>query len=183
MICPLLSIIFFFDTKNFLENRRVPLQSFSFRSCETKNFDKTVKLPPSFAWKFSIPEFFRNTEVFFYEFYRHWDKNFSTEFSDIPLLCIKFFAIRNFLKHRTVPQRIFSALCDKSFRRRKVIPRPPSLMHKNFRYPKFFDTPKCSNKIFRYCETKNLKRKVMMPPLLHRIWKISGGTDVRRKLS
>ena len=100
-----------FDTKKFLlENRRIPLQSFSFRSCETKNFDgkswyppprihnffpyqknsekpngflakffrscemknifdKTVKL--SFAWKFSIPEFFRNTEMFSYEFYRH----------------------------------------------------------------------------------------------------------------
>ena len=41
-----------------------------FRSCEMKNiFDKTVKL--SFAWKFSIPEFFRNTEMFSYEFYRH----------------------------------------------------------------------------------------------------------------
>ena len=99
-----------FDTKKFLlENRRIPLQSFSFRSCETKNFDgkswypplvsifffrtrkilknrmvswrffrscemkkifdKTVKL--SFAWKFLIPEFFRNTEMFSYEFYRH----------------------------------------------------------------------------------------------------------------
>ena len=26
---------------------------------------------PSYAWKFSIPGFFRNTEVFSYEFYRH----------------------------------------------------------------------------------------------------------------
>ena len=41
---PLMQI--FFDTKNFLENRRVPLQSFSFRSCETKNFDKTVMPRP-----------------------------------------------------------------------------------------------------------------------------------------
>ncbi len=36
-----------------------------------KVFDKTVKLPLSFAWKNSIPEFFWNTEGFFYESYRH----------------------------------------------------------------------------------------------------------------
>ena len=36
-----------FDTKKFLlENRRIPLQSFSFRSCETKNFDGKSWYPP-----------------------------------------------------------------------------------------------------------------------------------------
>ena len=44
-----------------------------------------------------------------------WDKNFSTEFSDIPFLCIKFCDTRNFLKYRSVPQRNFSVLCDKKF--------------------------------------------------------------------
>ena len=78
------------ETKNFRQNRDKPplIHKFysipenfrktegflheSFRSCEMKNFDKTVKLPlPSFAWNFSIPEFFRNTEGFSYEIYRH----------------------------------------------------------------------------------------------------------------
>ena len=39
----------------------------------------------------------------------------STENSDIPFLCIKFFDTRNFLKHRSVPQRNFLVL------RRKVL--------------------------------------------------------------
>ena len=51
---------FFFDTRKFPENRRVPSQSFPFRSCETKSSDKTVMPPPSYAWKFSIIEFFWN---------------------------------------------------------------------------------------------------------------------------
>ena len=89
-------------------------------SQDKKIFDETVELPPSFAWKFSIPEFFRNTEGFSYEFYRHCGKDFSTEFSDIPFLCIKFFAIRNFLIHRSVPQRNFSVLWDKNFERKVV---------------------------------------------------------------
>ena len=53
-----------------------------------------------------------------------WDKNFSTEFSDIPFLSIKFCAARNFLKHRTVPQRNFSVLWDKKNLNEK------SLLHK-----------------------------------------------------
>ena len=103
----------FFPYQKFSETQNGSLAKF-FRSCEIKKiFNKNVKLPPSFAWKFSIPEFFRNTEVFSYELYRHWDKNFSTEFIDIPFLCIKFFDTRNFPIHRSVPQRNFSVLWDK----------------------------------------------------------------------
>ena len=41
-----------FVTIIFLENRRGPLLNFSFGSCETKKFDRTVMPPPrSYAWK------------------------------------------------------------------------------------------------------------------------------------
>ena len=43
------------------------------------------------------------------------DKEFSIENLDFPLLGIKFFDTRNFLKHRRVPLRSFSALWDKNF--------------------------------------------------------------------
>ena len=60
---PLLIHKIIFPTRNFLKHRMLPWRSF-FGPVRWKKFDKTVKLPPSFAWKFSIPEFFRNTEVF-----------------------------------------------------------------------------------------------------------------------
>ena len=55
-----------FHSRSFLKQRMFPRRSF-FRSCEKKSFDKIVKLPPSFAWKISVPESFRNTEGFFYK--------------------------------------------------------------------------------------------------------------------
>ena len=56
VICPLLAINFF-RYQNFLENRRVPLQKFSFWYCGTKNMDKIVMPQTSFAWKISKKNF------------------------------------------------------------------------------------------------------------------------------
>ena len=152
---PLLSIKTFSLPEIFWNTEWFPGEVFSVL-WDKKNFDKTVKLPPSFAWKFSIPEFFRS--VLLRILSALWDKNFSTELSDIPFLCIKYCDTRNFLKHRTVPQRNFLVMCDKSFRRRNVI--PPSLMHKVFRYPKFSDKPKCSpTKFFGSVSQKILNEK------------------------
>ena len=67
---PLLSIKYFFLPEIFWNTEWFPGEVFSVL-WDRKIFDKTVKLPPSFAWKFSIPELFRNTEGFSYEFYRH----------------------------------------------------------------------------------------------------------------
>ena len=151
----------FFPTRNFLKHRMVPWRSF-FGPVRRENFDKTVKLPPSFAGKFSIPQFFRNTEVFSYELSALWDKNFSTEFSDITFLCIKFCGTWNFLKHRSVPQRNFSVLCDKKCLTENVI--LPSLMHIFFRHSKLSHTPKCSpTKFFGTVKQKILNEKSWYP--------------------
>ena len=91
-----------FSFQKFSKTKNVSPAKFS-RSCEKNNFDKIVKLPPSFAWKSSIPESFRNTEGFFYELYRHSE--------------------------------------TKNFQRSSVI---SPFYAKNFGYPKFSDTPKCS---------------------------------------
>ena len=50
---------------------------------------------PSYTWKVSIPEIFWNQEGFPYEKFRYWDRKFSTENRDIPLLRNKIFDTRN----------------------------------------------------------------------------------------
>ena len=56
----------FFNARLFSEKQKVFLQSFSFRSCETKNRQN--------AENSSIPEFIRNAEVFSYKFHCHCQK-------------------------------------------------------------------------------------------------------------
>ena len=66
-----------------------------------------------FSDNFSIPEIFRNTEV-----YRHWDtKKNSTEnlVSSAPLLSINCFDTGSFVKQRRDPLRSFSVIEDNKF--------------------------------------------------------------------
>ena len=134
-----------------------------FRYCETKKLDGESWYPsPSYAWKFSIPEFFSNTEGFPQDFFRYCEKKRFDKKSwptplmhkifgylklvktwgvpvsyeifrhcemkifprrivilpfslPSPLLSIKLFDTRIFLKHRRVPLRSFSVLWDKKF--------------------------------------------------------------------
>ena len=87
-----------------------------------------------------------------------WDQTISTEDRDTrPLLCIKIFETAIFLKHRRVPLRIFSALWDKKF--------PTEDRDINLFCIKFFDT---LYQIFWYSETKQFRRKIVIPaPLFY----------------
>ena len=68
---PLLLFLTFFDTRNFLEHRRVSYEKF--RYCERKQFRRKIVIapPPFYPQTFSIPEIFWNTEGFPCEFFRH----------------------------------------------------------------------------------------------------------------
>ena len=93
-----------------MENRRVPLQRFSFRSCETKNFDKTVMPPPLLCMKiFDKRIFLKHQNFLQWNILVQSDKNFSTGNRDTPppLLSIKYFSLQKFSKHRMVPWRSF----------------------------------------------------------------------------
>ena len=114
-----------------------------FGTVRKKNFRRKIVMPPIMHKIFRYPKFSETLKGCSRNFSALRDKKFSTELSDIRFLCIKFCDARIFLKHRSVPQRNFSVLCDKKFLTENVIP-PPSLMHKIFRHPKFFDTLKCS---------------------------------------
>ena len=74
---PLLSIKYFTLPEIFWNTEWFPGEVFSVLwDKKFSIFDKSVELPPSFAWNFSIPELFRNTEGFFYEFYRYCETFF-----------------------------------------------------------------------------------------------------------
>ena len=83
----------------------------------TENLDSPSLLSPPIhklfrSWKYSETQ---HTRVPLRNFSVLRDKNFSIENRDFPLLGLKFFDTRNFLKHRRVPVRNFSALWDKIF--------------------------------------------------------------------
>ena len=98
-----------FDTRTFLEHLKVPPIKF-FGIVRQKIFDSTMMLA-SYASEIPIADVFRNIEWFRHDTFWHSEtKNVSTENSETPFLFIKFFGARNFLKHWSVPLRIFLAL-------------------------------------------------------------------------
>ena len=136
---------------------RVPLRNFlalwdktvSDKKNSTKNRDITLWSIKSFLLEISDTVKGSSTKFFG----TPWDKIFEkivilppTSFLPYPLIHnFFFFDTRNFVKQRRVPllwDKNFRYSETKTFRRRNLI--PPSLMHKIFRYPKLFDTPKCS---------------------------------------
>ena len=175
--CPPPSYAWKFSIKEFFWNTEVFSDEIFWYS-QTKTFRRKIfsvlwnkkkfprwSFPPSFAWKFSIPEFFRNTEVFSYEFYRHCEtKIFQRSLVISPSYAENFAIHEIFWNTELLPNEIFRYCVTKVFDGETWY--PPSLIPNIFRYPKFSDTPKCSNEIFRYCETKNFERKVVIPPPL-----------------
>ena len=87
---------FFFDTRKLPETRRVPLQSFSFRSCETKNFDKTVMHRHLLCMKiFDKRIFLKHQSVLQWNISVQWDKNFDGKSWYSPPPYQNFFDTRN----------------------------------------------------------------------------------------
>ena len=149
---------FFFDTMNLLEKRRVSVQKFSFRSCQTKNFDKTV-MSPSYACKFSIKEFFLNTKVVSNEiFWYSHTKTFRRKIV-IPPPIHKIF----FWNTEWFPGEVFSVLWDeKHFE--KTVKLSPSFALK-FSIPEIFrNTEGFFYDFYRHCETKNFQRSSVISP-------------------
>ena len=85
----------------------------------------------------------------------------STKNLDTPLLFIKFVDAQNFLKYSKVGLRNFSLLWNKncSTENRFIT----NLMHKNFLMSKtFWNTNGFAWYLFRYCETKNFRQKLVL---------------------
>ena len=96
-----------------------------------------------------------------------WDKEFSTEFSDIPFLCIKI-SIPEFLWYTEVFPNVTFWYCGTK-----------NLNEKSW-YPllciKFFDTPNFlkhwsdAHEFFWHCEIKNSRWKNVITPIKHKIF-------------
>ena len=79
---PHLSSIIFCPYQKISETQKRPLTKF-FGPVKPKIFDKTM-IPPSHAWKYSIPEFLSNTLVFPCEFFGTVRQKILKESRDIP---------------------------------------------------------------------------------------------------
>ena len=83
-------------------------------------------MPPSYAWKFSMKEFFRSTKVFSNEIFQYSETKTPTENRDSPPLS-KLFRYPNLLQQERIPLQNFSALWDKKISIENLeTPPPPS---------------------------------------------------------
>ena len=77
--------------------------------------------PPSYAWKFSIKEFFWNTKVFSNEIFRYSETKTSTENRDTPPSPYQnFFDTRNYCNSKGFPYGNFRHCETKNFERKVV---------------------------------------------------------------
>ena len=130
------------ETKSFLKNSRIPLRKFSALwdiKISTENRDK----PPLIHKCFSMPENFRKTEGFFYKAFRFGPVRRKVPTKPwCPLLCMKIFDERIFLKHQNVLQWNFSVTWDKNFDGKSWYSPPPLIQ--TFSIPEIIATVKDS---------------------------------------
>ena len=125
----------FFDTRNFMKQRRVTLWSFSVL-WDTKFSEENRDVSLLGIKFFDTPNWW-NTKRFPYEMFRHWEtKNFRWKLLILPPLIHKLFGHRKFSdrQRRRVHLRKFSALWDKRISKKKSWHNP--VKHKIFPFPK-----------------------------------------------
>ena len=158
----------FIDTPNFLKHWRDAYESF--RHCETLKFWLKIVICPLLSINFfdtrKIPE---NTRVPL--------QNFSLRFCETKIFdktvmppCYAWkFSKKIFWNTKFVLQWKSSLQWDKSFDGKLWYPPPLSI--NNFSPPEIFSETHNGSlaKFFRSCEMKKFERKVVIPPLLHRI--------------
>ena len=131
---PLLIHKFFSIPETFWKTERFLYKTFCFGPVRQKFQTKPWCPPPSYAWKFSIEEFFWNTKVFSDEIFRYSETKTLTENRDTPPSLIQTFSVPEINETlKDPPLRKFSALWDKKFSRENLDTSPLS-------YPNFFGT-------------------------------------------
>ena len=143
---PPLSILTFFDTRNVLKNRRVPLRNFSVlwdKNFDMKSWYSLPPSPPLLSIKvFDTRNFVKHRRSPLRSFSVLWDNSFSIENRDIPLLSIKFFDTRIFS-----PTKFFGTLRQQIFYRKSWY---SPYRHKIFRYVKLSETQGFLYEMIRY---------------------------------
>ena len=133
-----------FETKNFLKNSRISLRKFS-ALWDIKNLTENRDMPPLIHKFFSIPENFRKTEGFLYKAFPFGPVRQKVPTKpwcpSPPLLCMKIFDKRIFLKHQSVLKWNISVQWDKNFDGKSWYSPPPSLIQ-TFSVPEINETLK-----------------------------------------
>ena len=121
---------------------------------DKRNFRQNLESSPSFAWKFSIPDFFWNTEVFSYEFYRQCETiNFQRSLV-IPPCYAQNFAIHEFFWNTELfPNENFRYCGTNVFDGETWNPLPLWCI-KIFDIANFLKHWRDAHEIFWHCETK-----------------------------
>ena len=158
---PLFHPYIFFETKNFLKNSRIFLRKF-WALWDIKISTGNRDMPPLIHKFFSIPENFRKTEGFLYKAFRFGPvRQKFRQNRDAPLLFMKIFDKRIFLKHQSVLQWNFSIQWDKNSDGKSWYS-PPLIQ--TFSIPEIIATIKDSPTNFFDSETKNFRRKILIHP-------------------
>ena len=162
---PLIHKLFGYRKFSETQHRRVPLRNFS--AVWGKKFwpeNRDTPSPPPLIHKFFRYQKFCETEGTPYEVFRSCEtKNFRQNHDAPRPLVNENFRFKNFFKHRRSLLRSFSALWDQKFSTEKRD--TPLSDASNFSIPEVFRyTEVLNNEIFRYCETKKLRWKNVIPP-------------------
>ena len=114
-----------------------------------------------------------STEGFTYQIYRHCEtKNFRRK-NVIPPSMHKIFRYPKFSETFKVCSRNFSALWDKKISIENLESPPPLLSINFFATGRFLkhSTEGFTYQIYRHCETKNFRRKNVIPPSMHKYFR------------
>ena len=141
MICPLLSINFFWYQKVSGKQKGSCTKLFVWVMWD-KSSDKTLMPPPPLLCMkiFDKRIFLKQQSILLWNISVQRDKKFSTENLDTPIppSYPNFFNIRIYCNSKGIPYGNFRHCETKNFRRKILI--PPPLLSKLFRYPKFSET-------------------------------------------
>ena len=153
---PLLSLNFF-QTRNFRNTKW--FRDEVFRHRETKKNDGKTWWPSIMHENFPNPKFLENhkgSPTMFFGTVRM--KIFDWKSSYPPLLSMKFFHDRNFLRLKEVPHKDFHYCDTENFRKKKIVITPNSSY--NFSGPQSFQIKKgLPHDVFRLCEIENSDEK------------------------
>ena len=170
----------FFATGFFLIRSTESCPCEIFRHCETKNFRRRILIlpllsPHLLSKLFRHPKLMKNWKIPLRKFSAVWDNFFRRKIVILPPPSSPFFhelfRYRKFseTQHKRVPLRNVSVLRDKRFSPENLILRPPPPLSIDFFATGLFlkrSTESCPCEIFRHCETKNFRRRILILPLL-----------------
>ena len=168
---PTFSSIKLFETKSFLKNSRIPLRKSS-ALWDIKILTENRDMPPLIHKFFETRKLPENRRVPLQNFRSCETKSFDKTVMPLPLLCMKIFDKRIFLKHQNVLQWNILLQWDKKLRR-KIVIIPPPLSIKYFSLPEiFWNTEWFPGEVFSVLWDKKIfDRTVNLPPSF--AWKFS----------